>query len=258
MLPALARFAIEAYTDPGELVLDPMCGIGTTLVEAAHLGRRALGVEFETRWAALATRNLGHARAQGAPGEARVIEGDARRMLSLVPPACRDAVALVLTSPPYGDSLHGRVRTDGGVVEKYDTRYSDDRSNLAHLGWDRLLAGTGEILAAARQMVRPGGFLVLTARPFRRAGRLLDLPGALVEVAVGAGFDLYERNVALLAALDGDGFRARASFFQLHEARRARAGGEARFVIAHEDVLVFRAAKPRRSPGGGGGAGVHR
>src|SRR5205823_7851201 len=51
MLPAIARRAIETYTDPGDLVLDPMCGIGTTLVEAVHLGRDAIGVEYEGRWA---------------------------------------------------------------------------------------------------------------------------------------------------------------------------------------------------------------
>ena len=34
MLPAIA---ITPYTRPGDLVADPMCGIGTTLVEAIHL-----------------------------------------------------------------------------------------------------------------------------------------------------------------------------------------------------------------------------
>jgi modification methylase len=57
MLPAIARHAIAAYTQPGELVVDPMCGIGTTLVEAAHLGRDAIGVEYEPRWAELARAN---------------------------------------------------------------------------------------------------------------------------------------------------------------------------------------------------------
>jgi modification methylase len=44
MLPAIARQAIAAYSQPGDLVLDPMCGIGTTLVEAIHLGRDAIGI----------------------------------------------------------------------------------------------------------------------------------------------------------------------------------------------------------------------
>ncbi|WP_083950985.1 DNA methyltransferase [Actinomadura rubrobrunea] len=47
MLPALAARVIEAFTSPGALVLDPMCGIGTTLVEAVHLGRSAAGMPLE-------------------------------------------------------------------------------------------------------------------------------------------------------------------------------------------------------------------
>lgn len=47
MVPALARRVVETYSTAGQLVLDPMCGIGTTLVEGAELGRRCLGVELE-------------------------------------------------------------------------------------------------------------------------------------------------------------------------------------------------------------------
>jgi modification methylase len=47
ILPEIARRAISAYSDPGDVVLDPMCGIATTLVEASHLDRRSIGVELE-------------------------------------------------------------------------------------------------------------------------------------------------------------------------------------------------------------------
>lgn len=62
MLPEIARRAIDFYSEPGQTVLDPMCGIGTTLVEAIHQDRRALGLELDARWATLATANVGHAR----------------------------------------------------------------------------------------------------------------------------------------------------------------------------------------------------
>src|SRR5260370_39734742 len=73
MLPAIAATAIRRYTKPGDLVVDPMCGIGTTLVEAVHLGRDGLGIEYEDRWASLAAANVAHARRQGAAGAAEVI-----------------------------------------------------------------------------------------------------------------------------------------------------------------------------------------
>jgi hypothetical protein len=80
--------------------------------------------------------------------------------------------------------------------------------------------------------------VVLSARPWRRAGTFIDLPGILVVAAQREGFTLAERNVALLC-----GVRARlvprASFFQLQEARRAQAAGRPQLVIGHEDVLVL-------------------
>lgn len=38
--PIFAREAIKCFTRPGDFVLDPFCGGGTTLVEAISLGRR--------------------------------------------------------------------------------------------------------------------------------------------------------------------------------------------------------------------------
>ena len=145
MLPAIAATAITRYSEPGDLVADPMCGIGTTLVEAIHLGRDAIGVEYEPRWAQLAAANITHARRHGATGEAEVIRGDARQLPALLPAGTAGRVALVVTSPPYGRTVHGQVRAEkragGGGVHKYDNRYSDDPANLACHGLDDLLAG---------------------------------------------------------------------------------------------------------------------
>jgi DNA modification methylase len=46
--PAFVRAAIEAFTEPGDLVLDNHVGGGTTLVEALALGRHAIGVDIST------------------------------------------------------------------------------------------------------------------------------------------------------------------------------------------------------------------
>lgn len=52
--PLFVREAVKAFTRPGDLVLDPFCGGGTTVVEAIALGRRAAGMEVNSLAAFLA------------------------------------------------------------------------------------------------------------------------------------------------------------------------------------------------------------
>lgn len=249
MLPAIAATAITAYTQPGDLVLDPMCGIGTTLVEATHQGRDAVGVEYETPWAQLARRNLHHAKNQGATGRGQVIQGDARTISSLLDPDLAARVTLVLTSPPYGASLHGQVTAvPGQGVVKSDDRYSRDPANLAHVGLDQLIDAMVDVASGCAAFLKPGGILAMTVRPYWEKGTLVDLPGRLTAAITDhTNLRLMDRNVVLLAALRDEQLVTRASFFQLNQVRKARAAGIPRHLIAHEDLLVWRqdtAAEP--------------
>lgn len=245
MYPAIAAHAIASYTQPGDLVIDPMCGIGTTLVEAMHLDRMAIGVEYEQRWADLAARNVEHAVDQGAAGYGTVVQGDAREIERLVGADVHGQAALVLTSPPYGPATHGHVRDSrssggGSGVRKRNYRYSDDPQNLARQSVEDLIGGFTQILVGCRTLLRPGGFLVITARPYRRTGRMVDIPTLATQAAIAAGYVLHERCVALLAATRDDGLMARSSFFQLVNARNAFAAGSPTHVCAHEEVIVAR------------------
>ncbi len=52
------RPIIAALTKPGDLVLDPFCGSGSTLVAAQGLGRDCLGIELAEQHAATATARI--------------------------------------------------------------------------------------------------------------------------------------------------------------------------------------------------------
>jgi modification methylase len=257
MLPALAATAITSFTRPGELVLDPMCGIGTTLIEAVHLNRTAIGIECEPRWASLARANLDLARDRGATGTGAVITGDARNAAALVTdPHVVGSVALVLTSPPYGQATHGQVRssreTGQAGVRKFDYAYGKNPRNLARGSHDRLLTGFTDILLGCVPLLRPGGIVAITTRPFRRHGHLIDFPHQIWTAAQDAGLEPVQRLVALLCGIKDDLLVTRASFFAMHETRKARAAGLPLHVNAHEEVLILRRPPKPVVPGGAG------
>jgi tRNA1(Val) A37 N6-methylase TrmN6 len=247
MAPDLAAELIADYTRPGEWVLDPLAGVGTTLVEAVHLGRRAFGIEIEPGWAALARANIGLARRQGGAGHARIRCGDATTLPRGMPSELRGRFALVLTSPPYGKTMHGRVEHRRGPLTRFHNSYGSLQANLAHQGRAELIDGITAVLAGCVSLLRPGGIMAVVSRPWRRDRLLVDLPGQIIEAGISLGLRFVQDRRACHAAARDSRLLARHSFFQLHVARRTRAKGTAVSLPQHDLVAIFqRPPRPDR------------
>jgi len=61
----LPRRLIKLYTYPGDVVLDPFAGSGTTLVVAKKLGRHFVGYEIKREYVEIALERLGKVLAEG-------------------------------------------------------------------------------------------------------------------------------------------------------------------------------------------------
>ena len=87
--PDLVEAFVAAYTAPGDLVLDPFAGFGTTLHTAERLGRRAIGFEIDRSRVTFARSRLADPSAMQ--------QMDVRTVnWSAVP-----RYNLTITSPPY-------------------------------------------------------------------------------------------------------------------------------------------------------------
>lgn len=170
--PELAARAILAYSDPGDLVLDPSCAAGSVLVEAVRHGRRAIGISDNPRRAALAVANISHAREQGAPGRAAVLDGTPAKLARLL----RRATAILDPNPARSDLR----RHPAGST---------------HLVLAATLAGDlPELLPGLQTVLAPGGFLLLALEDDRAARTGL---GATVAAAEEAGLHYWQHVIAL-------------------------------------------------------------
>jgi tRNA (guanine10-N2)-dimethyltransferase len=103
----LARCMVNlARAKPGELVLDPFCGTGSGMIEAAFVGCRVLGLDVQRRMAEGTRRNLKHF---GVEPEGLVI-ADSRKL-----PLTR--IDHVVTDPPYGKSATTMKSTTKKIVQ---------------------------------------------------------------------------------------------------------------------------------------------
>jgi DNA modification methylase len=80
---ALLTRIVLATTKPGDVVLDPFLGTGTTAVVAKRLGRRWIGIERDPQYAALAEQRI--AAVVPYPLEFVAGYGDGRRRVQRVP-----------------------------------------------------------------------------------------------------------------------------------------------------------------------------
>ncbi|MFB7248329.1 TRM11 family SAM-dependent methyltransferase [Streptomyces populi] len=145
------RPLVRELSEPGELVLDPFAGWGTTLVACSVEGRRGIGFEVNPERAKEAGRRLA-----SYPGQ-EMRCGDARAL-----PLEADSVDLVLCDLPYfGTGL--------------DTDSADPGQLYALREYDVYLDALDEAFTRIAQVMRPGAHAVIAVQNRRIEGAFVPL-----------------------------------------------------------------------------------
>ena len=104
-----------ASTRPGEIVLDPFFGTGTTGAVAKRLGRRFIGIEQDPAYVALARRRIAAVR----PAPAELVLLESRREAPRIPFGTLVERGLLRPGEVLVDAARrwrARVRADGSLI----------------------------------------------------------------------------------------------------------------------------------------------
>jgi len=99
---------VQRYTQPGDLVVDPMAGSGTTIDVCKEEGRRVIGYDIN-------------------PRHPEVVKNDSRHI-----PLEDSSVDMVFIDPPYGDNVnYSDDPADIGKISAEDERFYEELEKVA-------------------------------------------------------------------------------------------------------------------------------
>ncbi len=153
--PALVERFLQEYTRPGDTVLDPFAGYGTTLIVAERLGRIPFGVELNEE-------KVSYARSKLARPE-RLISGDSRSLAAIdLPP-----IDFSMTSPPY--------MAMGDLDDPLAAYRAKGKGYAAYL------QGMRSIYGQLRKHMKPAGTVVLEVANLKLEGQVTPLAWDVAE-----------------------------------------------------------------------------
>jgi DNA modification methylase len=173
---SLVEEFIRFFTKKNGLVLDPFMGTGSTLLAAAGLGRRGIGVEISEKYFNIARdriRNISNSNGLNLYNASSL---DLSSILEKLEPN-DSLVDYTITSPPYWnqlerDSLRHKKRRDNGL----DTKYSSDPEDLGNRSdYNEFLEGLIEVFDQVFDYTKPNGYLTVITNNIYHKSRLFPL-----------------------------------------------------------------------------------
>jgi len=212
--PQIARNIILRYSKERDIVLDPMVGGGTTLIEAKLLNRKGIGRDINPDAVALTRKNLKFKSDNKARQQVRL--GDVRRLNGIND----ESVDLILTHPPYLNI----IRYSNGAI-------NEDLSNISGVKkfCDELEKGIQEF----HRVLKEDSYCAILIGDTRRGRHYVPLSYYVMERFLNNGFALKEDIIKVQHNCESTPYwKSQVKKYNF-------------YMIMHEHLFVFR--KPRKS-----------
>lgn len=211
--PQIARNLILQYTKENELLLDPMVGSGTTLIEAKLLNRNAYGIDINPNAVELSKKAINFKFKNSTVQ--KVFQGDCRDLSKYDD----DSFDFILTHPPYLN-----------IVQYSKGTINGDLSNISSIPkfFDEI-----EIIAKELfRVLKENHFCAILIGDTRKAQHYVPLSHYLLERFLHVGFALKEEIIKA---------QHNCVFSKKWETQAKKFGF---YLIMHEHLFVFR--KPKK------------
>jgi len=165
--PTMIEGFIRFFTKNGQKVLDPFCGIGSTLVACKRSGRIGYGIELNKKYYEVCLKRVPEFREN-------VFNCNAEDLSRLGLPE----IDFSISSPPYWNMLNRSTRDFRKLRSKgnLDYKYSADDQDLGNITeYDEFLNRVSNIYLMMHDQLKQGGYLVVIVKNVKKGGKLYPL-----------------------------------------------------------------------------------
>lgn len=177
----LVERLLKIYTKPGDTVLDPFMGAGSTLLAAQQLGCHAIGFDISPKYIQLAKKRL-----YPKQSKVHIYCETANKLVDIIPP---NSIDLIVTSPPYWN-IHRQRRTADGKTSRPYTASSQDLGNIPK--YSDFLESLGTISKHLFTVLKPGQWCILIVMDLRKKNKFYPLHIDCIDHWTNVGFQLED------------------------------------------------------------------
>ncbi len=177
----LVKRLIKIYTKPGDTVLDPFMGAGTTLLAAQELECHSIGFDISQQFLKLTQKRLNH-----NASNSRVFCENAQNLSNFI---SSDSIDLVVTSPPYWN-IHQQRRTADRKAPRPYTESTQDLGNISD--YNDFLAALGKVSEQLFAVLKPGRWCILIVMDLRKKNQFYPFHIDCIQQWTSTGFRLED------------------------------------------------------------------